>query len=156
MTTPCPVLIVVAFSLAALAGCDDRARSGSESAPEPPPPPVGNVAPSATTDSEPRAEHLEPGLRGTARGFASRVLGDVADDGRQARVVQRPHPAKPWLREALVVADRARFAVVLVPSDVWLGAARRTYRVMGSSTVRVAGPTRLPLLVLETGDCSDQ
>lgn len=56
--------------------------------------------------------------------------------------------------EALVATDGARFDVLLSPSDVWVGAARRTYRVTGSSTVHLAGPTRLPQLLLDAGGCS--
>jgi hypothetical protein len=57
--------------------------------------------------------------------------------------------------EALVVADGARFVVLLAPSDVWTGTARRTYRVIGSATVHTYGPTRLPQLLLEREECGD-
>ena len=51
---------------------------------------------------------------------------------------------------ALVVADGKRFAVLLIPDSTWEGQALKTFAVMGSTTVALAGSTSLPHLMLVT------
>ena len=51
---------------------------------------------------------------------------------------------------ALVVADGKHFAVLLVPDSIWEGQALKTFAVMGSTTLPLAGSTSLPHLMLVT------
>lgn len=153
--------LATAVALAALAGCDTPAPSGADSADDNAPRPVATAPPAvppqeAATATVPDEEHGEPVCE-QALPVSPRALSAAWPTmiGKRVSFVGRIDRSLGF-GEALVVAGHARFDVMLSPSDVWVGAAPHAYRVIGSSTVRLGGPTRLPQLLLDAGECAGE
>jgi hypothetical protein len=156
-----PAFLATTVVLAALASCDTPALSGADNAGDNAPLPVATTPPAASPgatatttvanaeDGEPVCEKALPvSPRALSAAWPTMVGKRVSFVGRIRRSL--------GFGEALVVVGGARFDVLMSPSDVWTGSARRSYRVTGSSTVRVGGPTRLPQLLLEPDGCAGE